>query len=215
METYDTEEEQVAAIKRWWKEHGTSIITGAIVGVLLLGGLNFWQDYTQKKANEASALYDQLLYSVVKADYDKAETLAKSISAGYSSTPYQTYAALMLAKAKVKQGDIEAAKAIFETQMSESDSIELRNIARIRLVKLLHSTGEHEKGLQLISDVDQASAEGFTASFDELKGDLYVALNRLGEARTAYESALRAGSQSRLLQFKLDDITAAEVVASP
>lgn len=107
-----------------------------------------------------------------------------------------------------------AAKVIFEKQMKESESPELRNISRIRLVRLLHSEGEYEKGLQLISEGDKANSEGFSASFDELKGDLYVALGRLGEARTAYESALRAGAQSRLLQFKLDDITAVDVVAA-
>ena len=212
MEIYDTEEEQVAAIKRWWKENGTSTITGAIVGVLLIGGWNFWQGYTEKKGHEASALYDQLLYSVSKEDYTKVETLAKSISAGYGSTAYQGYAALMQAKAKVKQGDVAAAKDILEKQMSDSGSIELRNVARMRFVKLLHSTGDYEKGLQVISEADQANSEGFAPSFDELKGDLYVALDRLGEARTAYESAVRAGSQSRLLQFKLDDITAIDVV---
>jgi predicted negative regulator of RcsB-dependent stress response len=214
VEIYDSEEEQVAAIKRWWKEHGTSTITGAIVGVLLLGGWNFWQGYTGKKANEASALYNKLLSSVSKEDYTNAEIQAKSIAAGYDSTAYKAYAALMMAKVKIKQGDMAAAKEIFETQMTQADSVELRNVARIRLVRLLHSTGEYEKGLQALAEADQAGSEGFAASFDELKGDLYVALDRLGEARTAYESALRSGNQSRLLQFKLDDITAADVVAA-
>ena len=36
MERFETEEQQVEAIKRFWKEHGTAIIVGAALG---LGGL--------------------------------------------------------------------------------------------------------------------------------------------------------------------------------
>jgi predicted negative regulator of RcsB-dependent stress response len=211
VEIYDTEEEQVAAIKRWWKENGASTITGIIVGILLIIGWNFWQSYTKDKATQASALYEKLLTNVEKENTETVQQISEKISAEYGSTAYSTYAALLLAKTKVKEGDLEAAKAIFEKQMKESDSVELRNVARIRLIRLLHSTGENEKGLQLIAEVNQASAQGFSTSYDELKGDLYVALDRLGEARTAYQSALRSGNSSPLLQFKLDDITAAEV----
>lgn len=119
----------------------------------------------------------------------------------------------MLAKTKVQQNDLEAAKTILEKQMNSASSDEVRNIARLRFIKLLYATGENEKGLQLIAETDKATTKEFSASYDELKGDLYVALDRLGEARTAYQSALRAGVKSPLLQFKLDDITSTEVVA--
>ena len=36
MELYDTEEQQVEAIKDWWKENGKAVIFGAVIG---LGGL--------------------------------------------------------------------------------------------------------------------------------------------------------------------------------
>ena len=36
MEIYNSEEQQVEAIKRFWKENGTAIIAGVVLG---LGGL--------------------------------------------------------------------------------------------------------------------------------------------------------------------------------
>jgi predicted negative regulator of RcsB-dependent stress response len=212
VEIYDTEEEQVAAIKRWWKENGASTIIGIAVGVIIIGGWNFWQSYTQDKAKQASALYEELLASVSNEKTESVEKITERITEQYGSTAYATYAALLLAKTKVQQGDVESAKSIFEKQMKVADSAELRNVARIRLVKLMLATDENEKGLQTIAEVDQSSSQGFSASYDELTGDLYLALGRLGEARTAYQSALRAGSNSPLLQFKLDDITAAEII---
>ncbi len=212
MEIYDSEEEQVAAIKAWWKENGTSSITGAVVGILLIAGWNFWQSYQHDKTGQASALYEQLLVSMGKEDNDSVQKITERITGQHGSTAYATYAALLLAKTKVQQGDLESAKNILENQMREADSKELKNLARLRLVKIMQATGEYEQGLQLIAEVDQSAVQGFAANYDELKGDLYVELERLGEARTAYQSALRAGARSPLLQFKLDDIAASEVV---
>jgi len=214
VEIYDTEEEQVAAIKRWWKENGVSTITGIVMGAIFIGGWNFWQSYTEDKANQASALYEQLLGSVGDKKTESVEKITERMAEQYGSTAYATYAQLLLAKTKVEQGDLEAAKSILEKQMKTAGSAELRNVARIRLIKLMLATDENEKGLQTIAEVDQSSSQGFSASYDELTGDLYLALGRLGEARTAYQSALRAGSNSPLLQFKLDDITVADIIES-
>ncbi len=214
MEIYETEEEQVAAIKRWWKENGTSTIVGVVIGLVLIGGLNFWQKHVKDQASQAADLYGQLQVSVGQEKTESAEKIIQRLEQEYGSTAYASYAALISAKLKVEQNDLEAAKAILEQQMNNATSNELQHIARIRLVKILYATGEYEKGLQIIAQVDPASNEGFAARYDELTGDLYVALDRLGEARTAYQTALRAGSKSPVLQFKLDDITAAASVAA-
>ena len=214
MEIYDTEEEQVAAIKRWWKENGVSTITGVVVGLIVIVGWNSWQSYSEDKANQASALYAELLDSISNKKVESVEKITERIKGQYGSTAYAIYAELLLAKTKVEQGDLESAKSILEKQMKVADSKELRNVARIRLIKLMLATDENEKGLQLIAEADPSSSQGFSASYDELTGDLYLALGRLGEARTAYQSALREGSRSPLLQFKLDDITAADIIES-
>jgi len=213
VEIYETEEEQVAAIKRWWKENGVSTIVGVVLGGMVIAGWDFWQGNVKEQANQASALYDQLQISLSKENNESVAAISKKINTEHGDSAYASYSALLLAKTKVQENDLEAAKSILEKQMNNANSNEIKNIARLRLVKLLYATGENEKGLQLIAEADQATAKGFSASYDELKGDLYVALDRLGEARTAYESALREGAKSPLLQFKLDDITTTEVVA--
>jgi predicted negative regulator of RcsB-dependent stress response len=210
VEIYDSEE--VAAIKGWWKENGTSSITGAVVGILLIAGWNFWQSYQHDKATQASALFSELLESVSQEKNESVQKITERITGQYGSTAYATYAALLLAKTKVQQGDLESAQSILENQMREADSPVLKNLARLRLIKIMQATADYEKGLQLIVELDQSAVQGFAANYDELKGDLYVELERLDEARTAYQSAIRAGARTPLLQFKLDDIAAAEVI---
>ncbi|WP_305906628.1 tetratricopeptide repeat protein [Methylomarinum sp. Ch1-1] len=215
MEIYETEEQQVEALKRWWKTNGGSMIAGVVAALVLVGGWNFWRSYQQDKLNQASAQYQQLLEAAEQGKHQSVEKIAERLSEQYDSTPYSAFAGLMLAKSKVEQGDLEAAKASLQQLMQNADSDELKNVARIRLVRLMLATGDYEAGLKLIAEADPTATEGFGASYQELKGDLYVAMERLGEARTAYQSALRSGQGSPLLQFKLDDISAAEIVENP
>jgi predicted negative regulator of RcsB-dependent stress response len=214
VEIYDTEEEQVAAIKRWWKENGTSTIIGIIAGICIISGWNYWQQHQQNNAIQVSALFDEILVGVNEEKQDSVEKITERILERGASSTYATFSRLLLAKTKVQMGELDAAQGILETLITEASSVELRNIARIRLIKILQAKGENEQGLQLIAEVDQSTMEGFSASYDELTGDLYVALNRLGEARTAYQSAIRAGVKSPLLQFKFDDITQAKIIES-
>ncbi len=214
MEIYDTEEEQIAAIKRWWKENGTSTIIGVIAGILIISGWNYWQDQQQDKAIQTASLFNELWLNINEENQDAVEKITERIVEQDSTSSYASFSQLLLAKTKVQQGELEAAKGILEKLMLDARSAELRNIARIRLIKILQAMGEYEQGLQLIAEVDQSTTQGFSASYDELTGDLYVALDRLAEARTAYQSALREGAKSPLLQFKLDDITAAEIIGN-
>jgi len=211
VEIYETEEEQVEALKRWWKENGASLIVGVIMALVLVGAWNLWKDYQQDKANQASALYHQLLKSESAAKFDSTEKIAQRLMDQYATTAYADFAALLLAKTKVQQGDLEAAKSVLQQLIVKTEDAEIKNVARVRLVRLMLATVEYEKGLQLIAEADASTSEGFNGGYDELKGDLYVALGRLGEARTAYQSALRSGLISPLLQFKMDDITAADI----
>ena len=50
VEIYSTEEQQVDAIKQFWKDYGTSILIGAVVG---LGGLYAWNYYSDVKVAQA------------------------------------------------------------------------------------------------------------------------------------------------------------------
>jgi predicted negative regulator of RcsB-dependent stress response len=207
VEIYDTEEEQVEALKRWWKENGTSTILGLVMGVVIILGWNYWQNHKKERSAQASATYDQLLKAL---DGDKKESVdkqAESIRGQFKGTEYAAFSGLFQAKLKSQQGDFAAAKQILKTIAAEPNK-QLSNIARIRLVRLMLATGEYEQGLQLINEVDAKQVASYSASYDELVGDLYVALDRLDEARTSYQNALRDGQLSPLLQFKIDDLTA-------
>jgi len=208
---YDSEEEQLEALKAWWKENGASTIVGVVVGIALITGWNFWRSHKQEKAEQASNTYNQLLKSVEANNQSAVEQLSKRLHDEFGGSSYAAYNGLQQAKLKVQKGDLAGAKAILQ-EVARQSSKELGHVARIRLVRLMLAAGEYEQGLQLINEVDPATKSGFSASYDELAGDLYVAMDRLDEARTAYQNALNSGDQSPLLKIKIDDLTAAEPV---
>lgn len=213
MEIYETEEEQVAALKAWWKENGKATIIGLSLGVVIILGWNYWQDYKKDQAAQASGLYGQLVKAAEVGNKDSVEKLAERIETQFNGTNYAAYSGLMEAKIKTQQGDFAGAKGLLEKIAAEPDK-ELSNIARIRLVRLMLANKEYEQGLKLINEVDPAASEAFSGHYDELTGDLYVALDRLDQARTSYQNALRNGHQSPLLQMKIDDLTLPEKVES-
>ncbi len=208
MAIYDTEEEQVEQLKKWWEANGSSAITGVAAAILVVAGWNFWQNQQLEQRGQASMLYQQMLNSAAKSDNAAIEKLADQLSVEHGSLAYAHFAALKKAASKVEQGDLEAAKAILQQQVQNPGNEGIQHIARLRLIQLMLATQQYEAGLQLISEVDPAKAEGFAGRYDELEGDLYVAMNRLDEARNAYQNAIRTGQTTALAQFKLDDIGA-------
>lgn len=216
MELYDTEEAQVEALKKWWKENSQSVVIGLGVGIAFILGWNYWQDYKKQKINQAATLFEEVQKAAAANQKDSVDKLAAQMKEKFASSDYVAFSELLQAKLKVQAGDMKAAKDILNG-LAANPNKEISNIAKLRLVRLMLATKEYEQGLQLINSIDPAAESSFSGNYDELTGDLYVALDRLDEARTAYQSALRNGQRSPLLQYKLDDLTAAEnkMVAPP
>jgi predicted negative regulator of RcsB-dependent stress response len=213
MEIYESEEQQVEALQKWWHENSTVVLIGIGLGLAAILSWNYWLDYKKEQTLKASILYSQLLKEINSHNNETVDRLANQLKAEFNATEYAIYSLLIQAKTKVDQGDLVSAKELLQTLSSQKKG-ELSQLATIRLVRLLLATGEYEKGLQIINQIDPEVTVGFSDNYDELVGDLYVALDRVDEARSAYQKALHNGYQSPLLQFKLDDLTPSEKLES-
>ena len=61
MEVYETEEQQVEAIKSWWKENGKAVVLGAVIGLGGLYGWRYYQGEIQSAKEQASEAYTQAM----------------------------------------------------------------------------------------------------------------------------------------------------------
>lgn len=206
-----TEEERLEEVQKWWKEHGNSVITGIVLGIIIILGWQKWQEYQQEQAGVASGIYAKLSKAIETKNTADVDKLATQLQTDYPKSDYAQFAALFQAQAKVQNNELAAAKDIL-TKITTSPNKELSNIAKIRLARVLLANKEYEQGLKLVNDVDPASSAAFANNYDELVGDLYLALGRLDQARTSYQNAVRNGAKSPLLQLKIDDLAAPERV---
>ncbi len=214
MDFYATEQEQIETIKSWWKKYGVSILTGLVIGAAILFGWRSWQGQQAREAGEASMIYQQMVAGVSGKKPEEAKRNGESLMEQYSSTPYASLAALMLAKLALEADDTAKAKGHLEWAIKQSKQAGIRLIARMRLARVLLGEGNAEGALALLKELEDASK---LASYHELKGDALAAQGKIGEARKAYLEALAVGggTQNSALQFKLDDLGPAPEAAPP
>ncbi|MGR6872560.1 YfgM family protein [Pseudomonas sp. HK3] len=208
-----TEEEQIEAIKKWWKENGKQTMVALVV---VLGGWFGYQGYEgqQKQAGEAaSVVYQEVLTlqnSESEEDKGRRAILLDQLQKEYSSTVYAQYAGLYKAKEAVDAGDLTAAASELDAVKNNTSDDALRHLATVRLARVLVAQDKADEALSLLA-TDSTSA--FSAEYFETKGDALLAKGDEAGARDAYSQAVveaqRIGANNPVLKMKLDDLAVA------
>ena len=206
MDEFESEDQQIEAIKKWWKDNGASLILGLGIGV---AGLLGWREYLAYKTDhsaEASDLYQAVQAQVVNNRLDDAHIAkADQIRAEYSDTPYAALVSMAQARYEYEKGDAESALMHLRWASDNSSEADVQHVARLRLARILIAQQQYgEAETILLAD----HPAGFTAGYEELKGDLYVATGEVAQARVAYDKAINAsdGNASRWLILKRQDL---------
>lgn len=206
MEIYDSEQEQIDAIKQWWKKNGNTVLTVLIVGLLSFSGWQYWTVSTANQRAQASVAYDNMMAALDGGDAEKVKESGGSILTQFGDTAYGALAAMALAKIYVEEGDLASAGTYLQTVVSKKDYPELQQVARIRLARVQLAEGNAEAAL---ATLNTAKANGFEFVHHELKGDIYAAMGERDLARSSYESALDVAEQGvdvSVLKMKLDEL---------
>lgn len=203
MDVYNTEEEQVQAIKQWWKDNSVSLIAGIAIGVAILGGYKYWTDTKQNQAQQASLLYSEILLSG-----NAAAKNAEVLKTDYSSTPYAALAALLLAKDNVNKNELEKAISQLKWVVDNNNDDGIQHIAQQRLARLYLSQDNVESAEALIKGI---KASGFSTAYSEIRGDINLIKKLPVQAKENYRIALSALTQGdqryAIIKMKLDDLT--------
>lgn len=216
MAELKTEEEQIDAIKRWWKENGTSLVAGVVLAGAGIFGFNAWQDYQDGQAEAASLGYQQLV--ALSASQDAAEKTdeqalssardtADQLIENHDGSLYAELALLIDARLAVQQDDLEGARKALEKALEDSPRRYVQSLARLRLARLDVAAGDAQAALERLDD---SIVEPLAAQRHNVRGDAYFALDQKDEARAAWQQAQTlADEQDRPLYgvtLKLDDL---------
>lgn len=208
MNEYETEEQQVEALKKWWKDNGTSLLVGLLVGVSGLFGWRYYVDQAHYHAVQASDLYMQVMQSAtLNMVDDKTIDLNNTLINEFSDTPYAALSSLALAKSEYEKGNVDTAVAQLELAVKHASDDVIKQIANLRLAKVYIEQAKYDQALTLLS---MSHAAAYEAQYEELKGDLYMAKGELVLARTAYDKAidLSGAAASKWLKLKRQNLGA-------
>ena len=207
MSAYDLEEqEQIAELKAWWKEHGGRVFAAATLVLVAIAAWNGWMWYQRSQASQAAVLYDTLQKAAQANDPKATRDAAGAIVENFPRTGYAPLAALVSAKVQFQAGDLKTARAQLEWVVENARNEEIRAIARLRLSRVLLDDKDAEGALRVLGEKPRP---GFEALFASQRGDVLMAQNKVAEARAEYRSALAKigpaeGPLGETLRLKLD-----------
>ncbi len=202
MELYDSEEEQVQAIKDWWKENGKAVIIGGVIGLGGLFGWNYYQDSVIAAKESVSDSYTEVMKQLTANGVDAVVQTEEFIETN-KETEYAVLAALQLAKAQVESGEL--AKALTQLQWAKANTEDetLVPMIDLRIARIQAQQGQYDAALTTLASLNSVAWTGRVA---ELKGDILLRKGDTEAAYTAYVEAQQAGDASQNIQMKLDDL---------
>ncbi|QIZ76985.1 YfgM family protein [Ferrimonas lipolytica] len=205
MEHFETEEQQVEALKRFWHEYGKSIVGGAILGLGGLWGWNYYQQDQMQAQEVASSAFEQVLAKAENGD--ELTQAVEAFRAEHGSTGYSAMSDLLQARVAVDAGELDKAAPLLERAIADLDDT-VKPLAQMRLARVQHALQNVDAALATVEAINNSAYE---AQREELKGDLLVAKGDITAARTAYQAALAAGGtmSNPALQMKIDELAQA------
>ena len=183
------QQEQMAAIKGFWRDNGRIIFAVVLVIALGFGGDQGYQAYAAHQGEKASRLLTQFEQAIAEQNATKAEALATSLASDHKGSMHHALAAMRMAKSLVGAGSLDKAAQWLEPIKNHSDE-GLAWIARLRLSSLYIDLNQLEKALSVLNEAQPV--EAMLAQVSDRRGDVLVLLGRNDEARAAWKEALAA-----------------------
>lgn len=201
------EQEQVDALKAWWKQYGKTVVMAVIVFIATVAGIQGWRYYQSNQANQAAALYSQLENAAQAKDTKKVRDAAGQIIEKFASTPYAARAALISASANYESGDAKSAKAQLEWVVGHTKEAPILDMARLRLAGVLLDEKNFAEALKLL---DTKHGETYNGLYADLRGDIMAAQGKVEDARKAYNDSIQKTDEKspfrKYIQIKLDSL---------
>jgi predicted negative regulator of RcsB-dependent stress response len=209
------EQEQLDALKSFWKTYGNLITWALIAALAVYAGLNGWKWYQRDQSAKAAAMFGQLELAAQGGDAQRAGQIFGDLKERYPRTAYAEQAGLLAARVQFDRGQSDAAKASLTWVAENASEDEYKTVARLRLAGLLLQAKDYDGALK---QLDEAKAPSFQALVADRRGDVLLAQGKSAEARSAYEAAWKAMDAKveyrRLIDAKLTALGAPPAAAS-
>ncbi|MBU6259762.1 MAG: tetratricopeptide repeat protein [Burkholderiales bacterium] len=205
------EQEQLDALKAFWKQQG-NLITWVLILVLgAFAAWNGWQYWQRKQATQAGAIFEALDRAAGGGELDKAEHIFGDLKDRYPGTAWAEQGGLLTAKLESAQGRADAAQATLSWVAEHATEDEYRTIARLRLAAMQADAKHYDAAL---ATLDAAKPLTFGALIADRRGDILLAQGKKEAARAAYQEAWK-GMDAKVEYRRLIDAKLTALGAAP
>ncbi len=199
------EQEQVDALKAWWKENGTRVIMVVILAAIAAGAVFGWKYWQSKQQAEAFTLFQEVAKQTEGKDPKRVDDAAAAVVSKYGQSIYAVRAQLLAAEYNINAKNTASAATQLQWVMEHASEHGIKDIARLGLANLRLDEKKYDDALQLLN---AEHPESYDSLYLGLKGDIYNAQGKKDEARAAYKQAIDRstshGNYAATLQVKLD-----------
>lgn len=211
MSRYETEEEQIDAIKAWWKKNGTMLLTAVLVVVLAFSGWRYWSNSQYVEKANASATFEALQINAERGTFGEVSREALKLMQESPQSPYASAAALLYAKFELDNGKLENAIEKFLWVEQNATDVEIKAIAQLRLARLYLDQKEFDQAQNTLDALAKTNlSAGQQANMDYISGVLALLKQEQGNARTAFKAVIDNDAAEDTLrglaQIQLDDL---------
>ncbi len=208
VEIYD-DHEQSERVRTWIKENGGAMILGLVLAIGGLYGWKNWQVKQQAGDVQAATEFYGLAIALDQSQFDLAYGHFETIKADAPKSTYNAMAYLMIARARLDQGQADLAESLYRELLTSAKKVPefIMLIGHERLARLLLAKGQPEAAMDTLAAA--GDSEAFKARFAEVRGDILAAQGDAEGASAAYATALEsmaAGTGDRgMLELKRDN----------
>jgi predicted negative regulator of RcsB-dependent stress response len=202
-----TEDEQLEVIKKWWKRHGNLVTIFLSVILICFAGVRYMYWHQDKINQQASTTYENMMVVFSDQNIKSVRAYANELIKDYKRSVYADAAHMILAKVYVSKNKPEQAQKELQFVASTSEMPPLRQIAKIRMARLLAANKSYKEALNELSSVEDNT---YLAVINELKGDIYGETGKFEEAINAYRMAINEvknnGMGNLFLEMKTNEL---------
>jgi predicted negative regulator of RcsB-dependent stress response len=198
------EQEQLDALKAFWKSYGNLITWVLVLALAAFGGWRWWENRQAQQGLEAGAMYEELDRAATANDLAKTARVLADLQQRFPKTTWAAQGAMLAAKLQAEQGQADAAKASLGWVLANVGDADLKAMARLRLAAVHAEAKAFDEALQLLAEPVPAPFEGLRA---DRQADVLLLQGKPAEAVAAYQAAYAALSDKvdyrRFVEAKL------------
>lgn len=127
------EQEQVEALKAWWKENSKWLMGGLVLALAVLAGTWGWKSWHAGQNADAAALYTDVMKQVGSNDPKRVNDAAAAMVSKYGSTAYAARAQLLAAQVNAQAQDNATAATQLQWVIDHASEEGLQTAARLKL----------------------------------------------------------------------------------